>query len=379
MAKRRKEKNNKSFKRVGLCVGCFLLMTMIGGMVFIDADGNASMPDWYIRLVWIVPIILAIYDKEIVRKILRIGAKSTGKVMRSGTERAGKAISKKINPTGEFRVPKTKRGQEKLAEELLLDAQINRDLVNKSADIGGFVLFYDDLLECLRKMSMLDKVSYRNKPEYDYSRLQSEMQWHMCDALERNKEKVIEEIKGKYRNSREFQEKQYENFKSEIEELRPRFSEQTYEFATKCLGEIEKVLGFAPNYTYDYQPQPYSGMAGVDLMEGHQFEYWCAGLLKKVGYINVEVTQGSGDQGVDILAEKDGIKYAIQCKRYDSDLGNKPVQEVNTGKAIYGCQIGAVMTNRYFTQGGKDAAKATGVLLWDRDWIQAKMNEALQN
>ena len=76
---------------------------------------------------------------------------------------------------------------------------------------------------------------------------------------------------------------------------------------------------------------------------------------------------------MDILAVKDGIRYAIQCKCYASDLGNKPVQEVNTGKAIYHCQIDAVMTNRYFTQGGKEA---TGVLLWDRDWIQEQLKEA---
>lgn len=111
----------------------------------------------------------------------------------------------------------------------------------------------------------------------------------------------------------------------------------------------------------------------IDIMEGHQFEYWCADLLKKIGFQSVEVTQGSGDQGVDILAVKDGVKYAIQCKCYSSDLGNKPVQEVNTGRAIYHCQIGTVMTNRCFTAGGKEAAEATGVLLWDRDWIQAAL------
>ena len=101
----------------------------------------------------------------------------------------------------------------------------------------------------------------------------------------------------------------------------------------------------------------------IDSMEGHEFEYWCAELLRKSGYTNVEVTKGSGDQGVDVLAVKDGIKFAIQCKCYSSDLGNKPVQEVYTGKAIYGCQIGVVMTNRHFTPGAKELAAANGVLL----------------
>lgn len=111
----------------------------------------------------------------------------------------------------------------------------------------------------------------------------------------------------------------------------------------------------------------------IDKMEGHQFEHWCADLLKKNGFSSVEVTVGSGDQGVDVLARKDGILYAIQCKCYSKDLGNKPVQEVNTGKTVYRCQIGVVMTNRYFTKGAKDAADATGVLLWDRDKLKHMM------
>lgn len=114
----------------------------------------------------------------------------------------------------------------------------------------------------------------------------------------------------------------------------------------------------------------------IDAMSGRDFEYWCAELLKKTGFENVEVTQGSGDQGVDVLAEKSGIKYAIQCKCYSSDLGNAPVQEVNAGKAIYHCHIGAVMTNRHFTAGARQAAEANNILLWDRDSIIKMLKEA---
>lgn len=119
-----------------------------------------------------------------------------------------------------------------------------------------------------------------------------------------------------------------------------------------------------------------SEIEAVDFMDGHAFEYWCADLLKKNGFINVEVTQGSGDQGVDILAQKDGIKYAIQCKCYSSDLGNTPVQEVSAGKSIYRCHVGAVMTNRFFTSGASVAADATGTLLWDRNTLKEFIDKA---
>lgn len=114
----------------------------------------------------------------------------------------------------------------------------------------------------------------------------------------------------------------------------------------------------------------------IDLMDGHDFEYWCADLLRKIGFTNVEVTPGSNDQGVDILAHKDGVKYAIQCKRYSHDLGNTPVQEVHAGKSMYNCHVGVVMTNQHFTKGAKDLAQATGVLLWDREWIQQHLESS---
>lgn len=108
----------------------------------------------------------------------------------------------------------------------------------------------------------------------------------------------------------------------------------------------------------------------IDRMEGHDFEQFTANLLRKLGYERVQVTPGSGDQGVDVIATKDGKKYAIQCKRYSQKLGNKPVQEAHAGKTIYGCSVAVVLTNNYFTDGGKEAARALGVELWDRDTLR---------
>ncbi len=114
----------------------------------------------------------------------------------------------------------------------------------------------------------------------------------------------------------------------------------------------------------------------IDSMKGQQFEVWCASILGKNGFENIEVTAGKGDHGVDIVAVKDGIHYAIQCKCYSKDLGNTPVQEVYAGKEMYRCQVGVVMTNRYFTAGAKALAEQTRVLLWDRDKLQSLIESA---
>ena len=113
----------------------------------------------------------------------------------------------------------------------------------------------------------------------------------------------------------------------------------------------------------------------IDTMDGHAFEFWCANLLRHNGFYDVVVTPGSNDQGVDITAKKEEVHYAIQCKCFSSDLGNKSIQEVYAGKEMYNCQVAAVMTNQHFTNGAKLLAEKTRVLLWGRE----KIIELLRN
>lgn len=114
----------------------------------------------------------------------------------------------------------------------------------------------------------------------------------------------------------------------------------------------------------------------IDLMEGHDFEYYCAELLKRRGFQEVEVTKGSGDYGIDILAERDGVTYAIQCKCYAAPVGVKAVQEAYAGRDYYDRMVGAVLTNQYFTQPAVEAAKKLKILLWDRGYLESMIDES---
>lgn len=104
-----------------------------------------------------------------------------------------------------------------------------------------------------------------------------------------------------------------------------------------------------------------------DNMRGREFELFCAKLLLHNGFVNVTLTQSSGDQGVDIIAYKDSIKYGIQCKCYTADVGNKAVQEVLAGRTFYNCDVGVVLTNSYFTKAAVALAQKSRIHLWDRD------------
>lgn len=123
----------------------------------------------------------------------------------------------------------------------------------------------------------------------------------------------------------------------------------------------------------DYGYRRTVDLSQVDSLEGHDFEYWCADLLMRNGFSRVNVTRASGDDGLDIIAYHGTAKWGIQCKRSNSKVTNKAVQEAFTGKALYDCQYVAVITNNYFTPSAVETAKKTQVLLWDRDWITSKL------
>lgn len=114
-------------------------------------------------------------------------------------------------------------------------------------------------------------------------------------------------------------------------------------------------------------------MSEVDIMSGEEFERYVASLLRKSGFSGVQVTKASGDYGVDIIANKDGEKYAIQCKRYAKNVGVKPVQEVYAGASMYGAKRCVVITNMYYSDNGKNLARKLGVQLWDRSDLMRMM------
>ncbi len=131
-----------------------------------------------------------------------------------------------------------------------------------------------------------------------------------------------------------------------------------------CMLLIIKLIKFIKS-----RPLP------MDELEGHDFEYYCADILKDHGFIDVEVTKGSGDFGADILAEKDGITYAFQCKCYDKPVGVRAVEEIYAGRDYYDRMVGVVMTNQYFTEPAVNMARKFNILLWDRGYIKEMQSE----
>lgn len=112
----------------------------------------------------------------------------------------------------------------------------------------------------------------------------------------------------------------------------------------------------------------------VDSMDGHEFESFLAAMLSKLGY-NTTLTKITGDQGIDIVAIKDGIKFGIQAKRYSSNVTNSAIQEAVAGKGFYDLDKVMVVTNSYFTKSAVQLATRNNVILWDRIVLRSKLDE----
>lgn len=144
----------------------------------------------------------------------------------------------------------------------------------------------------------------------------------------------------------------------------------TSEFQAICKGIPEyyntsKIINHGQNNLFDIN---------YDTLDGSTFERFCAELLLMNSYESIKITPTSADHGIDILAEKDGVTYAIQCKCYSSAVGNNAIQEAFTGKQLYRKDIAVVLTNNYFTTQAQTEAEILGVKLWDRDKLVELIN-----
>ena len=97
-----------------------------------------------------------------------------------------------------------------------------------------------------------------------------------------------------------------------------------------------------------------------DGMTPLEFEGACAAVLRSLGW-DASTTQGSGDQGADVIATKNGRRLVIQCKLYTGVVGNKSIQEVIAAKVFYRADLAAVVCNSGYTRSATTLASASGV------------------
>jgi restriction system protein len=126
--------------------------------------------------------------------------------------------------------------------------------------------------------------------------------------------------------------------------------------------ERPQIAQLITKRTYDASQTTPALQEFSDSLTPAEFERFCAEQLRRCGW-NARVTTASRDQGVDIVAERLGIRVVLQCKLYSNPVGNKAVQEVTAARNHERAHYAAVVTNNRYTLPAEQLAATNGVLL----------------
>ncbi len=116
-------------------------------------------------------------------------------------------------------------------------------------------------------------------------------------------------------------------------------------------------------------------LAGVKVQAapGIDFERACRDILIEGGY-EVQTTPTSGDYGADLIAHKDGLGFAIQCKDTSRPVGLKAVQEAAGARRHYRADFAVVCCTGGFTEAAIELAVSNGVLLCNETQLVKRLD-----
>ena len=99
-------------------------------------------------------------------------------------------------------------------------------------------------------------------------------------------------------------------------------------------------------------------------MNPYQFERYVASMYQKIGYSNAYATQGSNDEGRDVIMndDKTGQLYYVECKRYGEDtVISRPIIQKLQGACSADGAKGIIITTGRYTDPALDFAKKVGI------------------
>lgn len=194
----------------------------------------------------------------------------------------------------------------------------------------------------------------------------------LIDSIPKEFEKIVNEnistISSAYRKSvktNSFGKKNYDKFSDEFNEfikdqpsikkiIKTLSEDHNYEIDISADGAIEHVESLINDAV--------SSDAYSDDIDPFEYEHMCAAEFNKSGW-EANATQGSSDQGVDVIARRGDEVLVAQCKRFAKPVGNKAVQEVVAGLKFYKANRGVVIAPNGFTNSAEQLAEANNIAL----------------
>jgi len=112
----------------------------------------------------------------------------------------------------------------------------------------------------------------------------------------------------------------------------------------------------------------------------YEFEEFVAKLFKKKGY-QAYVTSGSADFGVDVIAEKNEERLAIQVKRYkeSNKIGSPTIRKTLGSRYKADADKTLIVTTSYYTKPAFEQAENAPITLWDKKVLHAEVEKNFIN
>lgn len=109
----------------------------------------------------------------------------------------------------------------------------------------------------------------------------------------------------------------------------------------------------------------FSGKNNLEALSPWEFEEHVAKVYAESGY-KTRLTPKSGDNGIDILAEKQGIRYAIQVKKTRKPVGSPVIQTLMGSMIHAGTDHGICVSFSGFTREAERFAFGKNIELVDK-------------
>ena len=108
-----------------------------------------------------------------------------------------------------------------------------------------------------------------------------------------------------------------------------------------------------------------------------EFEEWTADLFSCMGYEKVTLTPQSNDKGIDVLAVKNGLKIAIQCKKFKGVVGSPDVQAFLGAMQNAEVDKGFIITTGTFSIAAEKSTINMPIELYDKISLSNLINIAM--
>lgn len=111
----------------------------------------------------------------------------------------------------------------------------------------------------------------------------------------------------------------------------------------------EPIISFTENLILFAKLDEIQSLKTSAIVKGVDFERACCKALEEDGF-EVKTTPSTGDYGADLIAQKDGLGFAIQCKDTLKTVGVKAVQEAVAARSHYKSDFAVVCAVAGFTE-----------------------------